>query len=120
NLENRIDSYFKTWSAGNLQAYKNHFHETAIIHYKSRYSGAFVKEELKQFINNQELAIKSSEKMREFPLSKKIVIQGDTADAIVRWKLVSQDREDTGYDHFIWVKTKNGWKILYLFFYFDK
>jgi ketosteroid isomerase-like protein len=118
-VEKKIDHYFQTWSDGDMVGYKNCFHENAVIQYKSRGSGSYQTESLENFVDGQASAIAHSEKMTEIPLSKKITIQDGTAHAIVRWKLTSGSRVSQGYDHFIWTKTNTGWKILYLYFYFD-
>ncbi len=118
-VEKKIDQYFQTWSNGDMVGYKNCFHENAVIQYKSRGSGLYQTESLENFVNGQASAIAQSEKMTEVPLSKKVTIQDGTAHAIVRWKLTAGSRISKGYDHFIWTKTDHGWKILYLYFYFD-
>ena len=54
--------------------------------------------------------------LREIPLRKRTKSDGKVALSEVRWKLFSDDGEETGTDYFTFLKTKNGWKIISLMF----
>lgn len=118
-IENTLDLYFSSWSKANMNEYKNLFHDTAMIQFDS---GFDIKTEfLEEFIAGQTYAHKNSiSKMTEIPISKKIQIESNKAQAIVRWKLTSESREQFGFDYFTLVKIKNKWKIVHLIFHNDR
>ncbi len=118
-IESALDLYFSSWSKANMIEYKNLFHDSAMIQFDS---GFEIKTEfLEEFIVGQIYAHKTSlSKMTEIPINKKIQIESGKAQAIVRWKLTSENREQMGYDYFTFVKIKNKWKIVHLIFHNDK
>jgi ABC-type uncharacterized transport system permease subunit len=118
-LSNFLDFYFKSWSSQDMKGYESCFHQDAMIQVKSQKS--FRTQRLPEFIEEQKLALSMSvDKMTEIPLAKKIYIEKETAHAQVRWKLSARGKEFTGWDHFTLIKSEKGWKILYLYFYFDE
>ena len=118
NIEDFIDTYFKTWSAADMNGYKNCFHPNATIHFER--SGSITEDKLEDFILGQTLAHKQSDKqLKEIPLSKRIMQEGNKALVIVNWKLLSDKKETTGYDYFTLIKVKGKWKIIYLIFHND-
>ncbi len=118
NIEQLIDIYFKSWSEADMNSYKSCFHPKAIIHFNNL--GNISESKLDEFVSGQAAAHESSpSKMKEIPLSKKIIWDNDTAQVTVRWKLTAENRESYGYDFFTLTKLKNKWKITYLIFQND-
>jgi hypothetical protein len=118
NIEDFIDTYFKTWSSADMNGYKNCFHSEAIIHFER--NGSITEDRLEDFILGQSLAHKQTNKnLKEIPLSKRIMQEGNKALVIVNWKLFSDKKETTGYDYFTLLKVKGKWKITYLIFHND-
>jgi Putative lumazine-binding len=115
NIEDLIERYFTTWSNADLEGYESCFHPSAIVHFER--NGEVRSENLSIFIEGQKNAHQySTEKMKEVPLSKKIQLDKNGAQVIVRWKLTTNSREQYGYDYFTLIKFKKKWKIIYLIF----
>lgn len=115
NIEESIDRYFATWSNADMEGYESCFHPNAMIHFER--NGDVRSENLSTFIEGQKNAHQyAMEKMKEVPLSKKIQLDKNAAQVIVRWKLTTNSREQYGYDYFTLIKYKKKWKIIYLIF----
>lgn len=118
-IENFLDLYFSSWSKANMVQYKSLFHENALIQFDSGFE--IKTENLEDFIEGQKYAHKfATSKMTEIPISKKIQFDSNKAQAIVRWKLSSNEKEQLGFDYFTLLKIKNQWKIIHLIFHNDK
>ncbi len=110
-----IDRYFSAWSSGNMDAYRDCFHPKATIVFLDRANAPKAEFALEAFIQSQaEAHRKSVVKMREIPLSKRVMVAGKAGQAIVRWKLFKDRQHVTGVDLFTLVLTSGKWKILHL------
>ena len=115
-IEDIVDSYFKIWSKGDIQNYSNLFHPTAIIQFKDK-SGKIYTESLLPFIESQRLSQNGiPELFTEVPTNKKIEAGREVSFARVSWRLNGKGKMVTGWDYFIFVRQKDGWKIQYLLF----
>jgi hypothetical protein len=112
-----IDLYFSSWSEQNMEAYRNCFHPDAVVQFVGGNS-VITTYNLSSFIEEQTAIQRySTIKMKEVPLSKSIYVEGGNAHVIVKWKLFKDTFAETGYDHFVLLRVKNEWKIIYLTFH---
>ncbi len=113
-----LESYFATWSAGDMEAYRAHFHEQATIVYVE---GGAVRSALARdpFVDMQAaLVAQAPEPMTETIQSYVIDADGVGAVATVEWLLQAGARRDRGVDRFVLVRQADGaWKAVSLLFY---
>ncbi len=115
-LEGFIDLYFKSWSKGDMVTYKKLFSPQAVIQFREKNDRIYT-ETLEPFIEGQKLSqSRGSELLTEIPTSKSIDLGKDLSFARVTWKLTGRGKLVTGWDYFIILKTKEGYKIQYLLF----
>lgn len=114
-IEDTIDNYFKSWSKGDISTYGSYFLPNATIHFKEK-SGRILSEKLNTFLDSQIISQSGPELLTEVPLTKKIETGKELSFARVSWKLSGRGRTTTGMDYFIFIKSKDGWKIHYLLF----
>ena len=57
------------------------------------------------------------QKAIEVPVSMDIRFEGKLARAAVFWRLTAGQRIETGYDHFLLMKSQGAWRIVNLTFY---
>lgn len=115
-LEAFIDLYFKSWSKGDMVTYKKLFSPQAVIQYREKNDRIYT-ETLEPFIEGQKLSQSmGTELLTEVPTSKSIDLGKDLSFARVTWKLTGRGKLVTGWDYFIILKTKEGYKIQYLLF----
>ena len=114
-IEDFIDTYFKTWSKGDIQSYSNLFYPTAVIQFREK-NGKVFTENVSNFIEGQRLSQNNTaDLLTEIPTSKKIDTGKDVSFARVTWKMTGRGKFVTGWDYFILIKIKDSWKIQYLF-----
>jgi pyroglutamyl-peptidase len=111
-----IETYFRTWSAGEMDQYAACFHAGAVIQFVDKER---IRTQLApQFLAEQRQYQSGTSRSMEVPLSAEVRFEGAIARAIVRWKLLgSNGRTKYGYDHFTLIRQENGWKIANLLFY---
>jgi hypothetical protein len=115
-IEDFIDTYFKTWSKGDIQSYSNLFYPTAVIQFREK-NGKVFTENIGNFIEGQRLSqSNTSDLLTEVPTSKKIDPGKELSFARVSWKMTGRGKFVTGWDYFILIKIKDSWKIQYLLF----
>lgn len=113
-----IESYFRDWSAGDVEGYKNHFDPAATIVYAE--NGAVVRSTRRDpFVAEQAAYLKEVpgqvvERMTSF------TAEADDAAAQVtaQWELRKPGEIETGVDRFTLLRDAAGnWKIVTLVFY---
>ena len=115
-IEDFIDTYFKTWSKGDIQSYSNLFYPTAVIQFREK-NGKVFTENIGNFIEGQRLSqSNTADLLTEVPTSKKIDPGKELSFARVSWKMTGRGKFVTGWDYFILIKIKDSWKIQYLLF----
>ncbi|MHC4200437.1 MAG: nuclear transport factor 2 family protein [Planctomycetota bacterium] len=120
DLEPFLRSYFASWSAGDMEAYRGHFDERARI--------ALLKDgrlvytmERDRFVDGQaalqsKARTKAVERMTSFTADE----DAKAATVTARWELVRGAETKTGVDRFTLVRDERGkWKIVSLVFYAD-
>lgn len=116
DLEPFLNSYFATWSAGDMDGYGKHFHERACIATvaKGHVMLAMGRDE---FVQYQEHAIQGknlTERMISFTADEDDVAAAVTAE----WLLDDGAEPTTGIDRFTLIRDRMGsWKIVSLLFY---
>ena len=116
NLEGFIDLYFKSWSKGDMVAYKKLFHPNAVIQFKDK-NGWILSDNVENFVEGQKISqLQATELLTEIPTSKTIDVGKDVSFARVTWKLTGRGKLVTGWDYFVILKAKDGYKIQYLLF----
>jgi hypothetical protein len=115
-IEDFIDTYFKTWSKGDILSYSNLFYPTAVIQFREK-NGKVFTENIGNFIEGQRLSqSNTADLLTEVPTSKKIDLGKELSFARVSWKMTGRGKFVTGWDYFILIKIKDTWKIQYLLF----
>ena len=115
-IEDFIDSYFKSWSKGDIQTYSNLFYPTAVIQFKEK-NGKVFTDNVSKFVEGQRLSQSNPlDLLTEIPTSKKIDIGKEVSFARVTLKLTGRGKFVTGWDYFILIKSKDSWRIQYLLF----
>jgi hypothetical protein len=114
-----LESYFSTWSARDLKAYRSHFHEDARIFYISSKPYTINSSDLNSFIAQQRFAhVSSSEPMYEKMTNFTANADPKAASVWVQWELHKGGVVTTGTDRFILYREPTGkWKIMALLFY---
>lgn len=118
DLEPFLASYFATWSAGDMDAYKDHFHPRAMI-YLIKSGEVLTAMPRDPFVDGQEAVRAGSknpgvEKMTSFEAQEDRVAASVTAE----WELVQGDERTVGVDRFTLMRDEQWrWKIISLLFY---
>jgi len=114
-----LESYFSTWSARDLKAYRSHFHEDARIFYISSKPYTIDSLDLNSFMTQQSFAhVSSSEPMYEKMTNFTANADPKAASVSVQWELHKGSVVITGTDRFILYREPTGnWKIMALLFY---
>jgi hypothetical protein len=116
DLEGFIDLYFKSWSKGDMVVYKKLFNPNAVIQFKEK-NGWVLTDNLENFVEGQKISqSQPTELLTEVPTSKSFDIGKEVSFARVTWKLTGRGKLVTGWDYFVILKTKDGYKIQYLLF----
>jgi hypothetical protein len=117
DLEPFLTSYFGSWSAGDMDGYRDHFHPDAIVYFAEK--GRVVGMPRDPFVEGQRDAREGSdhpgvEKMTAFRADE----DRDAATVAAEWELVEGDETTVGVDRFTLVRDEQWrWKILSLVFY---
>jgi len=118
-VEGFLDRYFEIWSGQDMDGYGALFDDDAVVQFVAE-GGRTTTWNRNDFLQTQIQAHQlSPSPMREFPLSKRIAVSPNerAAQASVRWKLVSTERQQIGWNHFTLLRRPDGWRILHLVFY---
>jgi hypothetical protein len=113
-----LESYFGTWSAGDMTAYRAHFDPSARIAMVERGEIVYITE-LDPFVAEQSKLIREStvpmvERMTTFTAES----DAAAAQATAGWELQKGGQTITGVDRFTLIRDPQGqWKILFLVFY---
>ncbi|MEM7395025.1 MAG: nuclear transport factor 2 family protein [Verrucomicrobiota bacterium] len=111
-----VANYFDTWSAADMDGYKDCFQPWATIYYQGP-DGGLQGTTLDPFVESQrEAHAQAAAPMNEYPTSIETETDGRVATSFVRWALMTGEKKDTGTDAFTFVKTDQGWKIISLTF----
>jgi hypothetical protein len=118
DLEPFLTSYFGTWSAGDMDGYRDHFHADATIYLveKGRVVMGLRRD---PFVEGQREVRAGSdhpgvEKMTAFRADE----DRDAATVAAEWELVEGDERTVGVDRFTLIRDERWrWKILALVFY---
>ena len=116
DLEGFIDLYFRSWSKGDMNVYKKLFHPNAVIQFKDK-NGWILSDNVENFVEGQKISqLQATELLTEVPTSKSIDLGKEVSFARVTWKLTGRGKFVTGWDYFVILKAKDGYKIQYLLF----
>jgi hypothetical protein len=113
-----LESYFGTWSAGDMAAYRAHFDPAAQIAMVERGEVVDIAE-LDPFVAGQAKLIRAAavpmvERMTTFTVES----DAAAAQATAGWELQKGGQTITGVDRFTLIRDPQGqWKILFLVFY---
>ena len=119
DLEPFLQSYFATWSAGNMDAYRSHFHPSAVISLVDQ--GILVLSMPRdEFVSFQTEAIARAEMVER--MTSFTADEDDRAASVTaKWLLEKEGTEKTGVDRFTLIRDREGrWKIIALLFYTDR
>ena len=118
DLEPFLRSYFATWSAGDMRAYKEHFCKDAVITFvkDGRVDSSLPRD---RFVMLQKAArARSKEKAVERMTSFTADEDAHAATVVARWELTKGERTKCGVDRFTLIRDERGrWKIVSLVFY---
>lgn len=118
DLEPFLDSYFASWSKGDMTAYKGHFDRHARI---MLLDGGKVEWEMARdpFVRQQgQVIARSSVKLTERMTSYKAIEDETAATVSAEWLLTAGAEETRGVDIFTLMRDADGkWKIVSLMFY---
>lgn len=118
DLEPFLTSYFASWSEGDMETYKNHFHQRAMI-YLIKSGEVQTAMPRDPFVDGQEAVRAGSknpgvEKMTAFEAQEDRVAAAVTAD----WELIQGNERTVGVDRFTLIRDEQWhWKIISLLFY---
>lgn len=118
DLEPFLNNYFATWSAQDLEAYRAHFHEQAVIMLID--GGRLItRQPLDPFIEQQAQAHAAAQvPMTEHMTAFEALEDGAAASVEVQWELVQGAQRRRGVDRFQLMRDEAGrWRILALTFY---
>ena len=119
DLKPFLESYFSTWSAGDMIGYKSHFHRNAVV---TLVDGGEVVLSLPrdEFVARQAEAVvraRMVERMTSFTADE----DGRAASVTAKWLLEKEGAKTTGIDRFTLIRDAEGkWKIAGLLFYVDR
>lgn len=116
-LQELVDRYFRTWSAADIETYGATFHPQAVVYHVAE-DGRVNRSDLAPFLRGQRRAHAISPGMREYPLSVDLrLATRDHASALVHWELDRGSEIVRGYDHFHFLRTDDGWRVLSIVFH---
>ena len=120
-LERFLESYFATWSSGDMGSYKAHFYQHALIVSveNGRIRLALPRD---SFVELQTKLIANAEApMVERMTSYTADVDETAATVVASWLLEKGDEKKTGIDRFTLIRDDSGnWKIVALLFYLDR
>jgi hypothetical protein len=120
-LESFLESYFASWSSGDMGAYKAHFDQHAVIMFMENGQIRSVLPS-DSFVALQSKAIADAKTpMVERMTSYAADADGMAATVAAKWLLERSDETETGTDRFTLIRDGRGnWKIVFLLFYLDR
>ena len=110
-----VETYFRTWSNRQMDAYADCFHSDAVIQFID--STGRVRNQTKEPFCAEQRTVQNTTPAVEVPTSMEIRFEARLARAVVAWKLTQGRRVETGYDHFTLIKQNGRWRIVNLVFY---
>jgi pyroglutamyl-peptidase len=110
-----VETYFRTWSNRQMDAYAECFHSDAVIQFIDSQGRA--RNQSKEPFCAEQRSVQSTSPAVEVPTSIDIRFEAKLARAVVAWKLTQGRRVETGYDHFTLIKLGGRWRIVNLVFY---
>jgi hypothetical protein len=116
DVKKLVETYFRSWSNREMDAYGECFLPGASIQFISP-SGELDTQSVREFLTNQR-RYQMARPAKETPQSIDIRFEKRLARAVVYWKL--DDGSGTpkyGYDHFTLVQRDGNWRIVNLAFY---
>lgn len=120
-VEEFLERYFATWSAGDMAAYEACFHPQAIIFFVDQQRRVHPPDGVQAFVRAQTAAQSGpSGPQTEVAESMDIQIVDDTAQAQVRWRLQRAEGDVYGTDYFTLIHDDHGWQIISLAFQEDR
>ena len=119
DLKPFLENYFATWSAGDMDGYRSHFHRSAVVTLVDE--GEIVLSMPRdEFVSSQEEAIARArmvERMTSFTADE----DDRAANVTAKWLLEKGATKKRGVDRFTLIRdTKGKWKIVALLFYVDR
>ncbi len=117
-IDEFLQSYFSTWSDGDIDAYAAHFHPAATIKYLEG-GQVMLSYGVSEFIEMQSrLMADARQPMHEEMTAREITVRDGVAWVGADWELVQGSSITRGVDHFILVQDERGsWKIVSLVYY---
>lgn len=118
DLEPFLRSYFATWSRGDMDGYRDHFHERATI-YMVKSGRVLVAIPRDPFVDGQEAARSRSEnpgveRMTSFTVDE----DRQAATVNAQWELIEGDERTVGVDRFTLIRDQEwSWKVITLVYY---
>ena len=117
DLEPFLRSYFETWSRGDMEGYRDHFHPRATIYFV-RGGSVLSAMPLDPFIEGQSRSQASEPRGRERMTSFRADEDRQGATVRAEWELVEGEEITRGIDRFTLIRDEHWqWKILSLTFY---
>ena len=119
DLKPFLESYFSTWSAGDMDAYRSHFHPSAVVALVDQ-GHVILSMPRDEFVSSQTEAIARArmvERMTSFTADE----DDRAASVTAKWLLEKEGAEKTGVDRFTLIRDAKGkWRIVALLFYVDR
>lgn len=116
DLKPFLESYFATWSAGDMDSYRSHFHPFAVITLVDR-GEVVLSIPRDEFVALQAKAIARArmvERMTSFAADE----DDCAASVTAKWLLEKEGTKKTGVDRFTLIRDREGsWRIVALLFY---
>ncbi len=116
-----LESYFSSWSKRDIESYKSHFHEKAVIVFIEKRQVHRL-QSLDAFIRDQGNFLSSvTESIREQMTSFTADEDQKAATVSVQWVLTKGVRKEKGVDRFTMIRDLRGdWKIVSLVWYINE
>ncbi len=117
DLEPFLTSYFATWSRGDMEGYRDHFHPKAVIYLVK---GGQVLSALSRdpFVDGQRASQEAGQPGVETMTSFRADEDRQGATVMAEWELINGDRTTVGIDRFTLIRDEEWhWKIISLTFY---
>jgi hypothetical protein len=118
DLEPFLRSYFETWSRGDMEGYRDHFHEQAMI-YLVKNGRVLVAMPRDPFVDGQEAARSSSEAPGVETMTSFTADEDRHAATVnAQWELIEGEERTVGVDRFTLIRDHQwSWKIVALVYY---
>lgn len=118
DLEPFLRSYFATWSRGDMDGYRDHFHERAMI-YMVKSGRVLVAIPRDPFVEGQEASRERSENPGVETMTSFTVDEDRQAATVnAQWELIEGEERTVGVDRFTLIRDDEwNWKIITLVYY---